>query len=222
MTRQVRLLLILSALFVLALAFGISQCPRRRRVTTPFVPRSERPEIPVRTGGRVRLDLLQRETEPGVEVRHNLFAPLDGTADLAAGVESPPEEPLDDEPVVVEEIRPRFLGFLRQQGRQKIFFGLNGDVFIVAVGERFGPDGMYRLREARSELLVVEERRRPQPHLIAVDQRPVWVLSGAAAETPRVGLEDIGPPVTNGAEPVLPANDGATREEVSPDEIIDD
>ena len=222
MTRQFRLLLILGALLVLALAFGISQCPRQRRVTTPFVPRSERPGVPARTVGRVRLDLLQRETGTGVEVRHNLFAPLDGTEALVAGVEVPPEQPLDDEPVVVEEIRPRFLGFLRQQGKQKIFFGLNGDVFIVAVGERFGPDGIYRLREARSELLVVEERRRPQPHLIAVDQRPVWVLSGAAPEMPRVGFDGIGPPMTNGAEPVLPANDGATLKEVSPDEIIDD
>lgn len=184
MNRKTWLLGGLALLLGLSLAYAWWAMPRQERVPAKPTGRpralaksSGEPEKAAALEPRVRLDILERAGASFSEPSRDIFR-LTTNAPLSSI--SPPES--DPEPVVEDISFPppptfpslegggaaanatarfAYLGGLDKDGVKKFFLGVNGEIFIVQVGESFGPAGEFQVEEATRDNLVVRQDGRP-------------------------------------------------------------
>ncbi len=181
MNRKTWLLGGLALLFGLSLAYAWWAMPRQERVPAkPPVRSRSLPGKPAASeaavaeeGPRLRLDLLERTVEAFTAPSRDIFRL---TTDIPVAVPAKPETPVrvvgfppppafpsaaTGGPTVSAAARFTYLGSLEKDGVTKVFVGVNGEVFIVAVGESFGPAKKFQVEELTREKLVVRQDGHP-------------------------------------------------------------
>lgn len=180
MNRKTWLLGGLALLLGLSLAYAWWATPRQERVpekpATPSRALPKTPAAPEKAAAsepRVRLDILERAGASFSEPSRDIFR-LTTNASVSARPEPeslvqtvnfPPSPTLSS---VAEEAatanataRFAYLGGLEKDGVNKVFLGVNGEIFIVQAGETFGPTGGYQVEEVTRDRLVVRQDGRP-------------------------------------------------------------
>lgn len=241
MSDSVKVLLILLAVLALAGIYAVLNWPRQARIAPgppqtgvvvkpPRTPRAEgRPPRPVTPEG-------EEQPDASPEVTHNIFAPLFASppppvarTDFEPPVMPPPESltpPPPPRPV------PEFLGLLRHEGGQRIFLSVEGEVFVVAPGGRFGPGNHYRLLAVTAQQLTVQHDEDEDSVQIPITEQPISILSSSGPSylapvpaAPLPPLEPEAPEETEALkepEAVVPPESGKPDEEVPLDQIIDE
>lgn len=181
MNRKTWLLGGLALLFGLSLAYAWWASPRQERVPAKPAGRSGAlaktsvaPEKASASAPRVLLDILERSGTSFSEPSRDIFRlttkiPLSSRPESEAEPEvkavsfSPQAFPSVEAGSAAAPAAARFayLGGLEKDGTKKVFLGVNGEIFIVQVGESFGPAGEYQVEELTREKLVVRQDGRP-------------------------------------------------------------
>jgi hypothetical protein len=181
MNRKTWLLGGLALLLGLSLAYAWWASPRQERVSTKPAVRSgaltKTPapsEKAAASEPRVRLDILERPGASFSEPSRDIFR-LTANVPLSSRPEFESEsmvKAVSFSPQVFPPVqagsaaapaaaRFAYLGGLEKDGVKKVFLGVNGEIFIVQVGESFGPAGEYQVEELTREKLVVRQDGRP-------------------------------------------------------------
>lgn len=212
MNRKTWLLGGLALLLGLSLAYAWWATPRQERVPAKAEVRSRvppktpaAPEKAAASDPRVRLDILERAGASFSEPSRDIFR-LTTNAFVSARSEPEPVVKTVDFPPPptfpsVEgggasanaTARFAYLGGLEKAGVKKVFLGVNGEIFIVQVGESFGPAGEYQVEELTRDKLVVRQDGRPVTLSLTDTSQQTASLS---ARTNR--------PSPGGNEPVFP------------------
>lgn len=177
--RQKRLLLILAALLVAAVIYAWLDSPVQQRVTPGTRGdnglNSSGKGSAVTTFQRLRLTLPDPDAANKVEVTRdvfNFFTPprkvVKPKPEPVPKVDLPPviEQPVVVPPVPPPVIQPvpqprtsfRLVGQLVKEERTVVFLGLGSELYVVRVGERFGPDKKFQATEVKDGLLLIQEQ----------------------------------------------------------------
>lgn len=210
MNRKTWLLGGLALLLGLSLAYAWWATPRQERVPAKAEVRSRvppktpaAPEKAAASDPRVRLDILERAGASFSEPSRDIFR-LTTNAFVSARPEPepvvktvdfppPPTFPSVEGTSANATARFAYLGGLEKGGVKKVFLGVNGEIFIVQVGESFGPAGEYQVEELTRDKLVVRQDGRPVALSLTDTSQQTASLS---ARTNR--------PSPGGNEPVFP------------------
>ncbi len=219
MTRSVKILIVFLSMLAVALVYAYINWPRQARVasrpaTAPraVVP-SETADMPATNG--VALQEPEGGQDDSPVVIRNIFAPLFSVParparpaiktpvpppDTVGSIEPPPPPPRP---------RPFFVGMLRYEGRQRVFFSFAGEVYVVGPGDRFGPDNKFRLLKVSPQSLTVQHDDDVDSFEIAAEEQPISILSapGASYQEPQAPMEAF---VPSEPETTVPSEPGTT------------
>jgi len=187
--RQKRILLILVVLLVTAVIYAWLDSPVQQRVTSgnngSGVKERQGQTTAVKTFRRLNFNLPAVSNEEPVTFKRDIFnfyspprqvvkRPITPEPDIVSPpiVEQPkvPAPPSAIQPVVPQRVNFRLIGQLVKEERVVVFLGLGSELYVVRVGESFGPEDKFRAHEIRDGLLLVQEQGFDTPISVRLGQ----------------------------------------------------
>lgn len=180
MSNSGKTLLALLGVLALALVYAYINWPRQTRFGIERSPVVS-PVTDVTPSASDVLGTSENEQGAPDHLTVNIFAPIFVPAvapPIAAGVEDSPQTVVAAPVMPPPRPVPVFLGVLRHEGGQKAFLSLEGEVFVVAAGDLFGPENRYRLLDISAQYLTVKYDEEDASMQIPAAEPPVSVLPG--------------------------------------------
>lgn len=220
MNRKKLLLLLLFVVLLLALLYAYLASPGSRRTAAERSTRAPRinSATPETQDRMVKLELLDRETEPFKGIQRDLFGDLFPPPKVVKPP-PPPPKPVVKPPMPVQVKRPSpvevvrrdlarftFMGYLRKQESWTIFLSSDNEIFLVQEGDRFGRNDQFHAVEISPEQLVIEQATQGRIVIPLVEKQPLIPSSLPAA--PDAGSGMNASPSSATAPSVSPAMPG--------------
>lgn len=251
--RSKRLLAFLIPAFIASLIYGYLQMPKQERVTTGDDRAIQKPQTKKGQPGqksaaldskgfpRLRIDLLERKSQPYPGVRRDLFSAVFAFSQSEEEIDVLPEEPPEViTPPVVEVVPPpppppspqeiarqeltryKFVGFFKKGEKKTIFLSTAGEILLVRKGDYLGRDRKYYVVNITDTTLTLRKegagdfsiKLTDQESLSAVPLRTDPLVSPVAPGRPMPVQSELLPIVDEES----PTDDQPTEEQLQPDE----
>lgn len=173
-----QLLMLLGVLLVAALYYAFMAMPSRQKVPAPV-----RSVAPTKFPGlqnppveqKILLERLQRKNKISAAVKRDIFNFYVKPVVVKQPVQVKPVAPPPPPVVPVIPVRPppqvvsvdvKYLGLLEKGGRQVFFLGLDGEVVVARLGQKFGDLNQYSIKSYDGEQLILsQDGNRPDINL---------------------------------------------------------
>jgi len=237
--RSKRLLAFLIPAFIASLIYGYLQMPKQERVKTgddraiqkPQTKKGQPGQKPAALGfPRLRIDLLERKSQPYPGVRRDLFSAVFAFSQSEEEIEVLPEEPPEviTPPPSPQEIarqeltRYKFVGFFKKGEKKTIFLSTAGEILLVRKGDYLGRDRKYYVVNITDTTLTLRKegagdfsiKLTDQESLSAVPLRTDPLVSPVIPGRPMPVQSELLPIVDEES----PTDDQPTEEQLQPDE----